>query len=110
MATDDRRCGVRQRLQNRRLAEHYSFQCNGIAYTASTGRFPDGRLAEIFIAANGKAGSHADSAARDSAVVCSIALQFGVPVDVIRHALLKDESGAPAGPLGIALNLIGGDE
>jgi hypothetical protein len=97
---------TRYRLPNRRPTEHFSFQCNGLNYMASVGRFPDGRLAEIFIS-SAKSGSHSDSAAKDSAVVCSIALQFGVPVDVIRHALLRDTRGVASSPLGAALDLIG---
>ena len=90
---------------NRRPAEHFNFTCNGLHYTASIGRFPDGRLAEIFVT-NSKAGSHSDAAAKDAAVVCSIALQHGVPVDVIRHALLRDQRGVASSPLGAALDLI----
>jgi hypothetical protein len=44
------------------------------------------------------------AAAKDSAVVCSIALQFGVPVEVIRKALLRDSQGGPSGPLGAVLD------
>lgn len=96
---------MRQRLSNRRPAEHFDFECNGLTYTASIGRFADGRLAEIFISSD-KSGSHSDCAAKDSVVVCSIALQFGVPVDVIRHALLRDTRGVASSPLGAALDLI----
>ena len=96
---------ARTRLPNRRPAEHFSFVCNELRYTASIGRFPDGRLSEIFIS-NSKAGSHSDSAAKDSAVVCSIALQHGVPLEVIRHALLRDSHGIASSPLGAALDLI----
>lgn len=46
--------------------------------------------------------------AKDSAVVCSITLQFGVPIDVIRHALLRDTSGVASSPLGAALDFIEG--
>jgi hypothetical protein len=74
-------------------------------YTATVSRFPDGRPAEIFLS-NHKQGSHADTAARDSAVVASIALQHGVPLDVLRHALLRDSGGRASGPLGIALDAI----
>ena len=34
---------ARVRLPSRRAAEHFSFRCNGLAYAASIGRFPDGR-------------------------------------------------------------------
>jgi hypothetical protein len=83
---------VREKLPNRRACETLSFVCNDLDYTASVGCFPDGRLAEIFLS-NAKAGSHSDAAARDSAVVCSLALQSGVSVDAIRHALLRDTQG-----------------
>jgi ribonucleoside-diphosphate reductase alpha chain len=74
-------------------------------YIASIARYDDGRLAEIFIS-NHKSGSDADAAAKDSAVVCSIALQHGVPVEIIRHALLRDGRGVASSPLGVALDLI----
>jgi hypothetical protein len=100
---------ARQRLPNRRAAESFTFECNGLAYTATIARFANGDLAEIFIA-NAKAGSHSDSAAKDSAVVCSIALQYGVPVDVIRKALLRDSRGRPSSPLGAALEVLAEDQ
>ena len=72
----------RQRLPNRRAAETFDLQADGQHYRATIGRFPEnGQLAEIFIA-NSKSGSQADCSARDASVVVSIALQFGVPVDV----------------------------
>jgi hypothetical protein len=95
----------RQRLANRRAAETFGFECSGLHYTASISRFPDGSLAEIFIG-SAKAGSHSDAAARDSAVVCSIALHYCVPLETIRHALLRDSHGRPASPLGAALDLM----
>src|ERR1700731_3347295 len=96
---------ARKRLANRRQSETFSFECNALRYLATVSFFNDGRLAEIFIS-NAKAGSHSDSAAKDSAVVCSIALQYGVPVDVIRRALLRDSHGVASSPLGVALDRI----
>jgi hypothetical protein len=55
---------------------------------------------------NGKCGSDADTAARDGAVVASIALQYGVPLEVIRHALMRNRDGSACGPLGAALDLL----
>jgi hypothetical protein len=97
----------RERLENRRLCETFDFECNGLSYTASIGRFPDGRLAEIFLS-NSKAGSHSDAAAKDSAVVASIALQHGVLIETIRKALLRDAQGRASSPLGVALDLLAG--
>jgi hypothetical protein len=98
----------RTRLPNRRASAQISFECNALPYVATGSFFPDGRLAEIFLS-NAKAGSHSDSAAKDSAVVCSIALQFGVPLDVIRQALPRDARGVASSPLGVALDLIAND-
>jgi hypothetical protein len=82
-----------------------AFECNGLRYIATVLFFPDGALAEIFLS-NAKASSHSDSAAKDSAVVASLALQFGVPLETIRHALLRDSRGVASSPLGAALDLL----
>jgi hypothetical protein len=96
---------ARTRLPNRRPSTTFAFECNALHYLATVSFFNDGRLAEIFIS-NAKAGSHSDSAAKDSAVVASIALQHGVPVDVIRKALLRDPRGKASSPLGAALDIV----
>ena len=95
----------RRRVENRRSSTNFAFECNTLHYLATVSFFNDGRLAEIFIS-NAKTGSHSDSAAKDSAVVCSIALQHGVPVDVIRKALLRDGRGIASSPLGCALDAL----
>ena len=67
---------TRQRLPNRRACISFSFVCNDLDYTATVSYFADGRLAEIFLS-NRRTNSHSDAAAKDSGVVCSIALQHG---------------------------------
>jgi hypothetical protein len=99
----------RRRLPNRRACETFAFQCNGLDYTASVSFFANGELAEIFLS-NAKAGSQSDSAAKDSAVVASIALQHGAPLDVMRRALLRDGHGIASSPLGAALDLLAAGE
>jgi hypothetical protein len=95
----------RTRLANRRHSINFGFECNGLRYTATVSFFQDDRLAEIFLG-NRKSGSHSDSAAKDSAVVCSLALQHGVPLETIRKALLRDARGVASSPLGAALDII----
>jgi hypothetical protein len=96
--------GARERLPNRRLSQQLAFECGSHRFIATVSYFPGtNRLAEIFLG-NGRAGSDVDAAAKDSAVVCSIALQYGVPVDVIRHALMRDSARRPSSPLGVALD------
>jgi hypothetical protein len=96
---------ARERLPNRRYAETFGLECAGLQYTATISRFPDGRLAEVFLS-NHKAGSQSDTNAKDAAVVCSLALQHGVPLETIRRALMRDARGKANGPLGAALDLI----
>jgi hypothetical protein len=97
----------RQRLPNRRLAETREIERNGLKYTATFGRFPDGRIGEIFLQ-NHKPGSQSDSNTRDAAVAASLALQFGCPLEVLRRALLRDSRGNPSTPLGAAIDAITG--
>ena len=101
--------GTRMRLPDRRAAETFELQASGLQFTCTVGRFPDGRLAEIFLT-NHKAGSHADTAARDSAIAFSIAVQHGVDPEAIRRALSRNSNGKANGPLGAALDLIFGQE
>jgi len=87
---------LRARLKDRRPHWLYRFECDGQSYTGGIGRFDDGLIAEIFI--NGaKAGTAAETNAQDVAIVASLALQHGCPIETIRHALAR--SGGSAGPL-----------
>jgi hypothetical protein len=78
---------------------------DGFRYTAGLGYFEDGRLAEIFLNAE-KIGTAIETAARDSAVVASLALQHGVPPETIRHALTRNGDGSASGALGTLLDLL----
>jgi hypothetical protein len=95
----------RQILSDRRAHELIDFIHANRAYTAGSGRFADGRLAEIFLN-TGKSGTDVENAARDAAIVASIALQHGTPAEIIRHALTRNRDGGAAGPLGTLLDLI----
>jgi hypothetical protein len=97
----------RERLPNRGRSGTFEIVADGLTYRAT--RFAGGRLAEIFIS-NHKTGSDADTAAKDSGVVCSIALQHGVPLKTIRRALLREGSGKASGPLATALDFLAGGE
>ncbi|HUZ32646.1 MAG TPA: hypothetical protein VMV19_11195 [Xanthobacteraceae bacterium] len=97
---------ARERLPHRREHMVINFTtADGFRYTAGLGYFADGRLAEVFLNAD-KIGTAIETAARDSAVVASIALQHGVPPDIIRHALTRNGNGAAGGPLGALLDLL----
>src|SRR6516162_2040926 len=100
---------TRQCLPNRRLAETFELEFAGLRYTCTVSRFNDGRLAEVFLN-NHKSNSAADTSARDSAIVFSIAVQCGADPEAIRRALSRDSRGRASGPLGTALDLIAAEE
>jgi hypothetical protein len=96
----------RTRLPKRRGSTTLAVESQGMGFTATISRFDDGRLAEVFLT-NHKNGSMADTNAKDAAVVCSIALQYGVPLEVIRRALMRDSHGRANDLLGEALDRAG---
>jgi hypothetical protein len=69
----------RARLPNRRAASTFNFEVGGLRYTATVGRFHDGRIGELFLQ-NHKSDSSADTNARDAAIAFSFAVQhFDAP-------------------------------
>jgi hypothetical protein len=94
---------ARERLADRRECEGFDLEALGLRFHATIGRYGDGRLAEVFLT-NHKAGSMAGVLASDSAVLCSLLLQHGVSVDLIRRALMRDPRGNASSPLGRVLD------
>ena len=95
----------RRRLPSRRLSENFSFELNGLRFTATISRFADGRVAELFLN-NHKFGNQSDTNARDAAILLSFALQHGADIDAIRKSLCRDTAGRALGPVARALDLI----
>ena len=100
---------VRHRLPSRRASLTFDVEAQELKFTCSISRFADGSLAEVFLQ-NHKAGSMAGINAQDAAVVCSLALQYGAPLEVLRRALMRDPQGNASGPLGVALDVIAAEE
>jgi len=98
----------RERLPNRRAAETFEVEVNGLRYTATVGRFADGRIGELFLA-NHKSNSQADTNARDSSIALSFAVQHGADPRAICRALCRDSHGRASGPLAAALDIIAGE-
>jgi hypothetical protein len=96
---------TRIRLPNRRASESFTFELDGLRFTATVSRFPDGHIGELFLN-NHKAGNQVDTSARDAAILLSFALQHGADIDSIRRALCRDSRGRPLGPIAAALDLL----
>jgi hypothetical protein len=95
----------RERLPNRRAHELLDFEHAGFRFTLGIGRFPDGRLAEVFLNCS-KGGTPIDVNARDAAIVASLALQHGATTAELQHALSRNGNGSAGGPLAAALDLV----
>ena len=99
----------RRRLLDRRASISFTFEVAGLFYTCTYSRFADGIIGELFLQ-NYKPDSQSDFNARDAAVAASLASQFGCPIEVLRHALLRDTHGRASSPLGTALDLVAREE
>jgi hypothetical protein len=96
---------ARERLSNRRPALTFDLEVGGLRYTCTVGRFPDGRVSEVFVQ-NHKSSSGADVAVRDAGIILSFALQHGADFNSIRRALCRDPRGCASGVMGAVLDAI----
>jgi len=77
-----------------------------LRYHVAVGHYPDGSTGEVFIAPQGSAGkgSMLEAIARDAAILMSLALQYGAPIDVMRKAMTRDETNKPQTFVGAVLD------
>ncbi len=95
----------RNPLPQRRDSETIDFRFWNQPLSMTVGYYDDGTPGEVFID-GGKTGQDVQSTARDAAVVLSIALQHGMPLDTIRHAVTRNGSGEPGSVLGAIVDLM----
>jgi hypothetical protein len=95
---------ARERLSNRRASIVFEFERRGLRFACSLSRYPDGRIGELFLQ-NHKNSSGSDVAVRDAAVLTSLALQFGCPLETLARAILRDPNGEAASPIGTAIDI-----
>lgn len=97
---------MREKLPARRYSETFTVEFPAYTdkrYAVSIGCYDDGRIGEVFISSYQKAGSMADMAARDIALLISLNLQHGTPLELMAHATTKDSEGRPEGLAGVVL-------
>ena len=70
---------TRERLPHRRASENFTFELNGLRFTATVSRDASGRVQELFLN-NHKFGNQSDTNARDAAILLSFALQYGARI------------------------------
>lgn len=95
----------RTRLPNRRLNETQEFSREGSRYRITVGYYRSGEVGEIFLNAD-RANSLLDVLVNDAAILVSLCLQRGVPLDKIAHSLKRDKFGIASSPIGCAIDRI----
>ena len=96
---------TRRILPQRRAAETFDLRFWNQNFTITIARYSDGVIGEVFID-GGKTGQDIQNTARDAAVVLSLAMQHGTPIETIRHAITRDSSGAAASILGAIVDAL----
>lgn len=102
---------MREVLPMRRPSENSTISHGGEKYDVTSGFYPDGRVAEIFVnrvrdKAAAKIGIQLDGVCRDSAVLLSLALQHGVSLENIQRAVTRESDGEPATIVGAIVDLM----
>jgi len=95
----------RRELPMRRRSETFEIDFGGLSksHTVTVGYYDDGRPGEVFIS-GGKSGEQVEAIARDGAVLLSMALQHGVALETIQHAITRDSQDAPQSIIGVVVD------
>jgi hypothetical protein len=96
---------VRRRLPQRRSSVTFELNFWGQKFAVGIGYYPDGQIGEVFVSAD-KIGGQIEASARDAAILISIALQFGAPLENILHALTRGVRGEPSSLAAAVVDLI----
>ncbi len=96
---------TRELLPNRRHGETLDFRYGQFKYTANIGRYPDGRIGEIFLR-SGLIGTDMAISCQESAISVSFALQYGATIDQMREAMPRTTVGSPEGVIGKLLDIL----
>jgi hypothetical protein len=92
-------------LPNRRYHETFSLRHWDMIYKIGFGRDSEGIVKEVFINC-GRSGEQSETLARDSAILLSIALQYGIPIEAIKKSITRNVDGSPTGPIGAIIDLL----
>ena len=77
-----------------------------LRYHVALGEYKDGKPGEVFITVLGKAGkgSMLEALARDAAILMSLGVQYGVPIELMKRAVTRDEQNRPQTFVGAVLD------
>ena len=95
----------RRLLPQRRHCETFEIAFGGLGRqnVVTVGYYATGEPGEVFIN-SGRSGEQVEAVARDGAVLISLALQYGVPLENIRTAITRLENGEPSSIVGAVVD------
>ena len=99
---------MRDVLPHRRECETFELKHGGqnSVFKITIGRYGTAhnhRVGEVFIAGS-KSGTAFEAVARDGAILLSLALQHGVALDTIKHAITREPDGAASTVVGAVVD------
>jgi hypothetical protein len=103
--TENPRDPTRKRLHNRRQYELIYSPFRGCHYILTLSRFPTGDVAEIFVCP-GRPGSDAAADANDAAIVISLSVQHGMPLEALRRSISRIEGNEAASTAGAVPDIL----
>lgn len=92
-------------LPNRRAGENFEITHGGQngQFVITTGCYPDGTIGEVFISGS-KSGTAFEAVARDGAILLSLCMQHGVPLETIKHAVTREADGSASTIVGAVVD------
>jgi len=97
--------GQRMRLPTHRESETFKYEFATFKWYATISRFPNGQIGEIFLA-TAKTGEMLRIQSTDSAILASLAMQYGCPLNVMLDAMSRNERGEVVSPIAMALETV----
>lgn len=91
---------MRERLPNRRHSENSEFTFQGVQVDLQCGYYSDGRIGEVFMTTR-RLGSVIDTLCKDTAILISIAFQYGATVEDISHSATSRDDNVPDGIISV---------
>ena len=96
---------MRTPLFDRRSSMRYEVMHGDEKFLVTVGFYPDGRPGEVFTHMRARRVSSAyEALARDVAILISLCLQHGEPLEDLRRVVTRDEPGAPASLAGAIID------
>ena len=94
---------LRRVLPQRRRSETFYMLHGTHKFMVTVGYYDNNEIGEVFVG-GAKAGSEMDALCRDAAIVLSLALQHGTPLDLIQGAITREADGTPSTIIGAVVD------